>query len=254
MIYSTTAKSVLEAREVSLGTRGTPPEAHDRWRRLLRLRPDDEVELARRALYQITGTTSRGHQGTIGLSGSAMSANVGRQRTWTERDLSHADWVAELRSYLETHHLRGGDPILIAIDELDKVADAAQVINTINGLKDLFHIRGTHFVVSVSEDALRSFATRGIPVRDTFDSAFDTVIEIPHLTAEESCRLLQARVGIFPNATALFCHAWSGGVPRDLIRVARSCVAIPRKTRESVPVTEIAQQAIRHDVCEFTTQ
>ncbi len=244
VIYSTTVRRVLGTRDVSLGSRGG-------WRRLLRISPDDEVMLARRALEQITGSTSRSRQSGLGLSGSGMSASIGRQRTWTERELSHADWAAEFRNYLEVHRLRGGDPILIAIDELDKIADAAQVIDVINGLKDLFHIPGAHFVVSVSDDALRSFATRGIPVRDAFDSSFDTVIEIPHLTAQESRRLLRARVRLFPDATALFCHAWSGGVPRDLIRVARSCVAIPHKLGRSVPVTDIAQRIIRHDVCEF---
>jgi hypothetical protein len=245
VIYSTTVRRVIETLNVSLGTRSG-------WRKLLRISPDNEVVLAQQALERITGSTSRSRQSSLGWSRSGMSASTGGQRTWTERELSHADWVAEFRDYLERHRLRGGGPILIAIDELDKIADPAQVIKVINGLKDLFHIQGTHFVVSVSDDALRSFATRGIPARDAFDSSFDTVIEIPHLTAEDSCRLLQARVRLFPDATILFCHAWSGGVPRDLIRVARSCVAIPHKFGGPVPVTDIAQRIIRRDIAEFT--
>jgi energy-coupling factor transporter ATP-binding protein EcfA2 len=243
VIYSTTVRRVLVTRDVSLGTGGP--------RRRSRIRPDDEVILARQTLERITGTSSRSRQRGLGLTGWGLSATIGGQRTWTERQLSHADWVAEFRNYLEDHHDSGGDPILVAIDELDKIADPAQVINVINEVKDLFHIPGAHFVVSVSDDALRRFATRGIPVRDEFDSSFDTVVEIPHLTAQDSCRLLQARVRLFPDATALFCHAWSGGVPRDLIRVARSCIAIPHKLGESVPITDIAQRVIRDDVREF---
>lgn len=245
VIYGTTVRRVLGTQDVSLDTRS-------RWRRP-RIRPGEDVVLARRALEQITGTASRSRQRGLQLAGSGLSASIGGQKTWTERDLSHADWVAEFRDYLASHRLRGGDPILIAIDELDKMADPAQVISVINGLKDLFHIPGAHFVVSVSDDAMRSFATRGIPVRDAFDSAFDTVIEIPHLTAQESRLLLQARVRLFPDAIALFCHAWSGGVPRDLIRVARSCIAIPHKLGRSVAVPDLAQRIIRHDVREFVS-
>lgn len=244
VIYSTTVRRVLGTRDVSLGT-GSP------WWRRRRIGLDDEVILARQALERITGAASRSRQKGLGLSGAGLSASIGGQRTWTERELSHADWVAEFRNYLEVHRDRGGDPILIAIDELDKIADPTVVINVINGLKDLFHIPGVHFVVSVSDDALRSFAMRGVPVRDAFDSSFDTVVEIPRLTAQESRSLLQARVRLFPDATALFCHAWSGGVPRDLIRAARSCIAIPHKLGESAPVTDVAQRVVRRDVREF---
>ena len=244
VIYATTVRQVLSSRAASVGSYGG-------WRRRLRLTPDNEVTVAERALERITGSTSRTRQGSLGVSPASVSVSVGGQRTWTERDLSHADWVAEFRDYLEHHRQRGGGQILVAIDELDKIADAGQAIEVINGLKDLFHVQGAHFVVSVSDDALRSFATRGIPVRDAFDSSFDTVLEIPQLTALESCGLLRARVPLFPDAVALFCHAWSGGVPRELIRVARSCVAVPRTLERSVPVTDIAARIVRRDVTEF---
>ena len=244
VIYATTVRQVLSSRAASVGSYGG-------WRRRLRLTPDNELTVAERALERITGSTSRTRQGSLGVSPASVSVSVGGQRTWTERDLSHADWVAEFRDYLEHHRQRGGGQILVAIDELDKIADAGQAIEVINGLKDLFHVQGAHFVVSVSDDALRSFATRGIPVRDAFDSSFDTVLEIPQLTALESCGLLRARVPLFPDAVALFCHAWSGGVPRELIRVARSCVAVPRTLERSVPVTDIAARIVRRDVTEF---
>jgi hypothetical protein len=58
----------------------------------------------------------------------------------------------------------------------------------VNGLKDLCHVTDTHFVVSVSEDALDSFALRGVPVRDVFDSSFDTVMRIRPFTAARDRR------------------------------------------------------------------
>jgi hypothetical protein len=143
VIYATTVRQVLSSRAASVGSYGG-------WRRRLRLTPDNELTVAERALERITGSTSRTRQGSLGVSPASVSVSVGGQRTWTERDLSHADWVAEFRDYLEHHRQRGGGQILVAIDELDKIADAGQAIEVINGLKDLFHVQGAHFVVSVS--------------------------------------------------------------------------------------------------------
>jgi hypothetical protein len=244
VIYATTVRKILASNNVSAGGRRG-------WRSRFSVQAQDEIALAQQALERITGSLSLSRSKSAGLTEYGLSASVGRQRTWTERELSHADWVAEFRDYLERHHLRGGAPILIAIDELDKIADAARATEIINGLKDLFHVDGVHFVISVSDDALRSFATRGIPVRDTFDSAFDTVIEIPPMTAPESCELLRARVRYFPYSAALFCHAWSGGLPRDLIRTARSCVTVLNESGGPVPIADLAQRIIRRDLLHF---
>ena len=71
---------------------------------------------------------------------------------------------------------------MIGIDELDKISDGNKAIELINNLKDLFHVRDTHFIVSVSEDALTSFALRGVPVRDAFDSSFDKILRMKPFT------------------------------------------------------------------------
>jgi energy-coupling factor transporter ATP-binding protein EcfA2 len=245
VLYATTVRKVLASRNVSAGgLRG--------WRQRLGVLPADDVALAQEALDQISGATSRSRSNALSLSRLGVAASLGGQRTWTERDLSHADWVAEFRNYLERHYLRGGPPILIAIDELDKIPDAGQAVEIINSLKDLFHIEGVHFVISVSDDALRSFATRGIPVRDSFDSAFDAVVEIPRITAAESCELLRTRVRYFPYTAALFCHAWSGGLPRDLIRAGRSCVALLNRAGSPIPIADLARTIIRRDLIQFT--
>ena len=244
IIYGTTVRQVLSMSSELADSR-------TRWRRALQIRPATDVALAQQTLERITGSISRSRQSGVGVARLGLSVSAGRQRIWTEREFTHADWVADFRDYLERHRLLNGDPIIIAIDELDKVSDPEQAIGVINSLKDLFHIQGTHFIVSVSDDALRSFATRGVPVRDAFDSSFDSVVEVPNLTSHESFDVLRARAQFFPGPVALFCHAWSAGIPRDLIRVARSCVSIPHKLNHSVPITDVTQQIIRRDIIEF---
>jgi len=156
--------------------------------------------------------------------------------------------IAAFTRYLETYRRLGGRKIVIAIDELDKLATADDAIGAVNSLKDLFHLPNTHFVVSVSEDALVRFVMRGIPFRDVFDSAFDNIFQVEPPSPEDAWKLLAHRTGGFPISAALFCYAWSGGMPRDLIRAARACVDIRRRRGKTVTVAELTPTVVRHDL------
>lgn len=126
----------------------------------------------------------------------------------------------------DDHRVRTRRRVLICVDELDKIENSKSALNLVNELKDLMHIEGTHFLLSVSEDALRSFSLRGVDVRDAVDSTFDEVFEVRGLTASESHRVIVQRAPEFPPPLTRFCHAWSLGVPRDLLRAARHCIAV----------------------------
>ncbi|WP_203910970.1 P-loop NTPase fold protein [Rhizocola hellebori] len=169
------------------------------------------------------------------------------QVSLAQRDRSHPERVADFKDFLSRYHkLAGKDhKLVIGIDELDKIASADEAIAMVNALKDLFRISNTHFFVSVSEDALDSFALRGVPVRDTFDSSFDTVLRVLPFTAEDSRHLLSRRVRGFPDAAALLCHAIAGGLPRDLIRAARRSVNFRREQENPLPVAALAERLTR---------
>jgi hypothetical protein len=210
--------------------------------------------LSQQALDSITGARSYQRTSAAGIAGKGMTLQRGRQSTWTQRERSHPELIAALKEYLEQYRLWGGRPIAIVIDELDKLQEADEAIAAVNGLKDLFHIPNTHFVVSVSEDALRRFAMRGVPVRDVFDSAFDTIVKLDVPTPYEAHEMLARRSGElqgFPMPVVLFCYAWSGGVPRDIIRAARACVTIRNRRGAPVDVAGLAPQIIRQDVAEI---
>ena len=144
----------------------------------------------------------------------------------TERAVSHADLATGFKSFATRYAELTGCELIIAIDELDKMSDSSDLLAAVNGMKDLFRGSGTHFLVSVSEDALASFALRGVPIRDAFDSSFDEVVSVTRFTVSDSRNLLARRVIGFPDILSLFCHALSGGLPRDLIRLARHCIAV----------------------------
>ncbi|NUT99757.1 MAG: hypothetical protein HOY78_47875 [Saccharothrix sp.] len=170
------------------------------------------------------------------------------------RTMSHADLVAELRDLL-TLFAAGhrDDKLVICVDELDKLDKPESLVAVVNELKDLFHIQGVHFVVAVSTDALAAFEQRGLPARDAFDSAFDVIVRAEHLTLDESVAVVTARATGFAPLIAMFCHAWSGGLPRDLLRAARMAVELQRRSKAPLTMVDLVSHVVLHDLRHATT-
>ncbi|PRX96227.1 transcriptional regulator [Allonocardiopsis opalescens] len=147
--------------------------------------------------------------------------------------MTYPEVVYDLRETLEAAvRVLGGvpsvaeTPVAIVLDELDKILVPEQAQEFVNEIKALFSIDvpGCLFLVSVSEDALAAFERRGLPVRDAFDSAFDAVFPVEYLGLAEARELLRGRVIGLGEPFVCLCHCMAGGLPRELVRVARSVV------------------------------
>jgi hypothetical protein len=113
---------------------------------------------------------------------------------------------------------------VIGIDELDKMESEDAARRFLNDIKGVFGVSRCYYLVSVSEDAMSSFERRGLPFRDVFDSSFDAIERVGYLSFAESQDVLERRVVGLPVPFQMVCHCLSGGLPRDLIRVARELV------------------------------
>lgn len=168
---------------------------------------------------------------------SAKSAKLGSRRAvsrasigWTLPEVIHhyRDLAGQLAEF---------GPLLIGIDELDKMATSEEARGFLNELKSLFDQPGVFYLVSISEDALSDFERRGQPIRDVFDSVFSEVLHLGYLGLDESSSLLKRRaIGIPPPWPALF-HALAGGLPREALRVARSASRIAEQSSDLSEVT-----------------
>lgn len=132
-----------------------------------------------------------------------------------------ADSVGEARG------IRGC--VLIGIDEIDKINDGQQAQRFVNELKVVLGVPYCYYLIAVSDDALAAYEMRGMQVRDAFDSAFDEIIHVRYFRLGDSRKLLSRRVIGFPGPFVCLCHCLSGGLPRDLIRVARHAVIIAHR-------------------------
>lgn len=168
-----------------------------------------------------------------------------------ERESSHPEHVAAFKRFAARFTAIADVSLIVAIDELDKIADVDEAVQVINSLKDVMHTPGVHFIVSVSDDALARFALRGLPLRDAFDSTFDKIIHLSRFTLPESFELLNERVLGMPEVLVYFCHALSGGVPRDLVRAARQCLEFGRRRLDDRPAAaDVVRRVTKHQATE----
>ncbi|MEV0617126.1 P-loop NTPase fold protein [Nonomuraea sp. NPDC050404] len=218
----------------------------------LMVTPQTTRELCLQQLEFLRWSTTVERSASTALKVTGSGFQGGGKLSRTEREVTHAESVQALRQFVDQLLALSDKPVVICVDELDKLAKPDEAVNAINGLKDLFHIAKAHFVLSVSTDAMHSFAARGVPVRDVFDSAFDTIIPVGPLALEESQTLISRRARDFSRVFVLFCHAWSGGHARDLIRTARSCVDLKRdlKDGEEATITLLSRLVLRRDLRE----
>jgi hypothetical protein len=106
--------------------------------------------------------------------------------------------------------------------------------------------------VSVSDEALAGFERRVTQVRTVFDSAFDEIIRLNSLTAYESVELLRRRLAGVPDCFLLLCHCLAGGMPRDVIRTARTMLHIPSLTEDGEDLAEVTKKLVAGEVASLT--
>lgn len=209
------------------------------WRRSRRRRRADRypglVPLRVEALDQLRHTRflqtyTSGWSGKIGMPFNAEAGwNASVQQA--EQNLTYPEVIDNFRRFAElsaTTLISNNviERVVIAIDEVDKIADPAQAHELVNDVKGIFGIPHCLFLVSVSEDAMSAFERRGIPVRDAFDSAFTQMVRMDNFTLAESRRWLSRRLLGVPEQFTYLLHCLSGGLPRELRRMTIELVDI----------------------------
>ena len=196
--------------------------------------------------YQLTVMRTRNAQ--LALPAGLQLAG-GEQIQHTEHLLGYPELVAQFRALLDVAALERrslGGRVVIGIDELDKVGTAEEAERFLNDLKVVFGIRGVHFLVAVSEDALTAFGRHVLDVRTAFDSSFDRVVAVPPLGLGQARALLELRGVWLPERFLWLCQLLSGGLPRDLLRAVMSLVTA-RTLRGIDQLNQLAHELITED-------
>jgi hypothetical protein len=144
-------------------------------------------------------------------------------------------------------------PVLIAIDELDRMGSAENARTFLNEVKGAFSIKGCRFIVSVADETMQTFELAGTPLDVVVDRAFDEVVHMDYLDFETVRRLLIRRVAPpFREAHVALCYCLSGGIARDVVRTARVVAgvgrAVPPPGPERDDLEGIAAELVLHEM------
>ncbi len=146
------------------------------------------------------------------------SLKASRERQLTERPTTVSTLVYDFRE-LARHIARVASPVVIAIDELDKMSDPVKVRELLRQVKGIFEVPGVHFLVSVSSEAASTLKLGAIEGRNEFSSSFYTVIEFPPLRADQCSKLLSNRGYSHGDEVDTALSIMSGGNARELVRL-----------------------------------
>jgi hypothetical protein len=165
--------------------------------------------------------------GASGGRGTLLgSIRHSREKALDERPTTVASLVFDFRNLAGNFAKVLTGPLVIGIDELDKIENAAAVRRLLRDIKGIFGIEKVHFLVSVSEEAssalhLGSIRPEG---RNEFDSSFFTVLDLPPLKPAQARHLLELRGLEDSGRLASGLCVLAGGNRRELVRMADFCV------------------------------
>jgi hypothetical protein len=194
-------------------------------------------------LRVLSYTESKGKSGEVSLpKGLRFSMN----RTLTERNLTLPALTNQFIEFVKEAAELFNRKIIIAIDELDKIDDPAVVKHILQEVKGALFVKNTYYLISISEDAARSFENRLSTGRDIIESTFDELITLHRLDCNQAWQIIERRLAgggqssgsdspaagpqksqktleqERTNAEAITLHA--GGIPREIIRNLRDII------------------------------
>jgi hypothetical protein len=172
--------------------------------------------------FQQTYTSGWSGSVTAGMGGLGVQGGTTSGVARVRNTLSLPDIVSLFKEFVTAVTQAG--PVIIGIDELDKITSGEGAQAFLNDIKSLFGVNQCYFLISVSEDALSSFERRGLPLRDAFDSALDDVVRVGPLDYPTSLRLIRGRVIGLSSPYSALAYCLGGGLPREIIRWTRSIV------------------------------
>jgi hypothetical protein len=214
--------------------------------------------------YQVVETT--GQTGSLG-GRYGLSFSGSRSRQITENQMTLPDLVESYREFaglavnVLLESARRDGPLasaqvrlIVGIDEIDRIEDAENAEKFLNDIKAIFGIPNCFYIASLSADALANFERRVVSTRTAFDTTFDTVTRIGPLELGTARQVLERRAIGLPYPFITLCYVLSGGVPRELMRIARSIFDVRNDARfgsedgKAVPCAVITPQVIAREM------
>jgi hypothetical protein len=186
------------------------------------------------------------HFGLPGVRGASLSLSRGASQAYAP--WSMPEMVGRLRDFVEEISRPKSQyvaPMIIGIDEIDRIGSVEQAERFIGEIKSIFGIPNCFFLVSVAEDVGFLFSRQSVIGMSTLEHSFDDVVVVDALNFNEARELLSARVPGFTDSFVFLALALSGGLPREIIRVARRLVDVNHEEEAKGYFPRIGDLALR---------
>jgi len=177
------------------------------------------AELRERARFATTSlkrtsqaSVSASYHGTAGITRA-------REKDLAEREPTVASLVFDFRRFAASV-ATVLNPLVIAIDELDKIDSPDTVRALLRDIKGIFEIPNVYFLVSVSDEAAAALHLGALRGRDEFNSSFYTVLEMEPLDSAGAFRLAGKRGAKLTEEQARLLCLLAAGNWREVIRLA----------------------------------
>lgn len=164
---------------------------------------------------------------------------------------------------------KDGDPanidvrLVIGVDEMDRIEDTQKADEFLAELSSVFGTPHCVYLISVSPGVLATSDKRLVPPKTASSGVFDDMVWVDPLDLPTAGHLLNGRVIGLPSAFVALCYVLSGGLPRDLLRLARNVFSgedgsgqdgsgQDRGDRRTVALPEVAAKVIADELRTLT--
>lgn len=207
----------------------------------------EKSELRRTALWyseHLRFQTTFSRSSEVGLSALKINAKSGIGKSLATRPLTLPSLATQFTSFLkEVGEVYSGGPVVICLDELDKIEDSKDLNDLLRGIKGILGESGTHFLLTVSEDALTKFNEQRQMKRGILESAFEDIVLLDRIDLNSTSKVVDPMYcksdrenlkGEIKTSTELL-WLFGNAIPREIKRNALVCFEMDSPPKISPP-------------------
>ena len=197
------------------------------------------LELSEHLTFQATHSKSI----ETGLWFSQLTSRFSAGKSLETRPLSLPGLTAQFARFLEQISEVYSGRVVICLDELDKIEDPKDLDELLRGIKGVLGQPNTHFILTVSEDALSRFTRRRLE-RGMLESAFEDIIFLNRIDLKVAGDIVDV---MYPESdrdntngtlhiSIKLLWLFGNAIPREIKRNALICLEADRHPRKSPPI------------------
>lgn len=155
---------------------------------------------------------------------SFFSGKFSNNKQLQDRPLSLPGLTATCSEFLQNVAEVFSGKVVICVDELDKITNVADLFQLLKGIKGILGQENTHFILTVSEDAMAFFNERLSRERSLVESSFEEIIYLDRLTRDVTYKVIRQSLGVTESNSEDFLRnctvqwLFAGGIPREIKR------------------------------------